>query len=78
MAPLSWVVDSLLESPLVMRHTLRATPEPKLLAEVVTAFPADATGVAGHADLQGNPVPKTESGDLGPNANHNAGRLVAQ
>lgn len=77
MAPLRRVVDSLLESSLVMRNTFGATPKPKLLAEVIPPFPADGACVAGHADLQSHPVPETESGDLGSNSNHNTRGLVA-
>lgn len=78
MTPLGRVVDSLLKRTLIMRETLRATSEPKLLAEVVAAFPANAAGIARHTDLEGNSIPNTKAGDVGTNTNYNTRGFVAQ
>lgn len=77
MTPLRRVVDPLLKSTLVVGDTLRAAAKPKLLAKVVAAFPTDAAGVAGHTDLQGDPIPEPKPGDMWTDGDYNAGRLVA-
>ena len=52
MTPNSRMIDPLLQCPLEMRHALRTTSKPHLLAEVVPPFSADSTLAAGDPYLE--------------------------
>lgn len=56
-----------------MGIALGATPETQLLAEVVSAFAADATLSACHSDLEGDPVANLEPAHLRANGDNFAG-----
>ena len=78
MAPLGWVVDPLLECALVMRHALCATPEPHLLAQIVTAASADGAVSARDTNFQRNAVAHLKAGHPRANGHNDTGRLVAE
>ena len=77
-APVSGVVDLVLQGSLVVRERLRAAPKPQLLAEVVSSFPASATLAAGNTDLEGNAVTNLEALDFRPNGDDHTGRFMTQ
>ena len=72
------VVDPLLKSTLVVRVTLGAAPEAHLLAEVVSALPADPALTAGNTNLESNSITQLEASHLGSNGNNFTRRLMAQ
>jgi hypothetical protein len=67
--PYRWMVYPLLECALEVRERLGTAPEPHLLAEVVSAFSADATLTTRDANLEGHAVTDAEARDLRPNGN---------
>ena len=55
------MVYSLLQSTLEVRNALGTTPESHLLAQVVSAIPADVAITTGNTDFQGHSVPYLET-----------------
>lgn len=55
-----------------------AASESHLLAQVVTASPADAALSARNADFEGNSVPNCKARDLRANSNNYAGRFMSK
>lgn len=78
MAPSSRVVYPLLERPLEVRETLRATPKAHLLAEVIPAFSAYTAVSARHADLQGYAVAEGIAAHLRAYGDDHARGLVTE
>lgn len=78
MAPDSRVVDLLLQCALVVRVALGTTPELELLAEVITAFTADATLSARYTDFESHTIADFEAGNLCPDAYNLASRLMSK
>lgn len=72
------MVDLLLQSSLIVRIALGATPEAKLLAEVVPPFAADATLTTGYTYFKSNPIADFEASYLRSDADNFTGRLMPQ
>ncbi len=60
--PYRRMIYPLLQGSLKVRHALRTTPEPHLLAQVIPAVPADAAVAAGDAYFQRHSVSYLEAG----------------
>lgn len=78
MAPNCWVIYPLLKGSLEVRNTLGATPKSHPLAQVIPAFPADATLAAGYTNFQSNTVTDSEAADLRPDGHDRPRRFVSQ
>ena len=72
------MVDSLLECALEMGVRFGTTPESHTLAKVVASFAADATLPTRKADFESNPVADAKAGNLRPDGDNCARRLVAE
>lgn len=59
-APLSWVINPLLQGPLEVRYTLRRTPKPHLLAQVISASSADSAVATRNANLECDAIAEGE------------------
>lgn len=70
--PRCWVIYPFLQGSLVMRERLCTAPKSHLLAEIVSAFPADATLATWDTDLEGNTITDIEARDLGSESYHDA------
>jgi len=77
-APDGRVVYLLLQSPLEVGNRFGATPESHLLAEIISALPADAALAAGDADLEGNTVAEVKARDLRANGDNDSRGLMAE
>ncbi len=77
-APDRWMVDSLLESSLEMRHAFRTTPESHFLAQIISSFSANGALAARNADFKRNSVADREAIDLWTNAHNYTGRFMAK
>lgn len=61
-----------------MRHALRTTPKPHLLAEVIPPFSADCALAAGNADFESHTVADFEAIDGWADVHYDAGRFMAE
>lgn len=78
MAPDGRMVDLLLESALVVRVALGATPETELFAEIVSPLAADATLSTSYTDFESDAVANFEARDLRPDTYDLACRFVPE
>jgi hypothetical protein len=77
-APNCRMVNPFLKSPLKMWYTLRTTPKPHLLAEVIPSFPAYAALTTWYAYLERHSVTNTEAIDLGSDRHDNTRRFMTK
>jgi hypothetical protein len=61
-----------------MWYTLRTTPKPHLLAEVISPFSADGALPTGNAHFECDAVADVEAIDLRANAYYDTGRFMAK
>ena len=60
-----------------MRHALRTTPKPHLLAKVIPSFPADRALSTGNSYFEGDTVADTEVVDMGSDGHDDTGGFMA-
>lgn len=77
-APLSWVVDPLLQRALEVWEALCAAPEAHFLAEVVPPFPADSALAARDADLEGYAIAEGKAAHVRTDGNDHTRGLMAE
>lgn len=78
MAPNRRMVDSFLKSPLKMRHALRTTSKPHLLAEVVPPPPADTALATWYPYFERHSITNIEASDIWPDGHYHTRRLMAK
>jgi hypothetical protein len=79
--PHSRVIDSFLQGTLKRRHVLRSlgtTPEPHLLAKIVTASSTNSTGTTWNANLKSYSVIDLKTFDPVTNGTDDARRFMAE